>query len=772
MSARNRTQHLNLPRPNYDDNVDVKDIEQIVDTLDEELNTIKQVALHSVQMAEAERQRVSAEQGRVHTENTRVGSERTRVQNEQTRTQAESLRLRKEEERVQNESTRNSAESQRQQKESERVTREEQRTRVYNEQSAKFPEWQQSETNRKSAETRRIKAEENRESNERGRVSAEQERVRAEETRRNAETTRVNGYTAFERQFNTFSTKETERQNNEQARVRAEEQRARQYASDHERATQNVAKTEAMLDNIKRLETGELIADVAEIQTTFASKTYVNDLIEKLIGGADDSLDTLKELADVLTTQGGSIQSILTQLATKIPKEEATRLFSNLENKLTNLINTKGDTSDLVGQISTKVSTSTFDEFKRTTEASLAGKASTSDLSRIQQEVGQGLQATLNSKVDKVSGKGLSTNDYTTAEKQKLASLSAPINNLTSTSTTAPLSAAQGKELKRLIDSKPNTPVVDSLTSTSTTSALSANQGKILDGRLRVVEGKLSGGSATIGVDSTEVNAVKAGTNVQLLNRLFAKTKNVGATLAESANLQGSQLATCQSLVDVLNNQVAVNLLFNNAMLTKAFFASDTAMLALLDNEALATKVFENAIAMEKISKSYPTLRLIFKNELARIPFVTSSKVRENMFNIYNSVYDNGGWEFTKGLHYETSPSYPNGKFQTTHISLFGCGGYSDSYDRQGYGLVEYPKKGVVNLGIKVYSKTMADNYKNRISSSDLNSERWLNLVTVGCKGLKVIGCAENPTSTTPRKERYGTSITSTKIIMLYHELV
>lgn len=34
--------------------------------------------------------------------------------------------------------------------------------------------------------------------------------------------------------------------------------------------------------------------------------------------------------------------------------------------------------------------------------------------------------AEITNKVDKVSGKGLSTNDYTTAEKQKLAGLSAP----------------------------------------------------------------------------------------------------------------------------------------------------------------------------------------------------------------------------------------------------------------------------------------------------------------------------------------------------------
>lgn len=82
-------------------------------------------------------------------------------------------------------------------------------------------------------------------------------------------------------------------------------------------------------------------------------------------------------------------------------------------------------------------------------------------------------------KVDKISGKGLSTNDYTTEEKAKLAEIASgaqvnviesvkinetplPItekavnisitNNLTSTDTNSPLSAAQGKVLKDLMD--------------------------------------------------------------------------------------------------------------------------------------------------------------------------------------------------------------------------------------------------------------------------------------------------------------------------------
>ena len=62
-------------------------------------------------------------------------------------------------------------------------------------------------------------------------------------------------------------------------------------------------------------------------------------------------------------------------------------------------------------------------------------------------------------KVDKVAGKGLSTNDYTTAEKNKLEGIANNANNttinntVTSTSTTEALSAAQGKYLNDRISS-------------------------------------------------------------------------------------------------------------------------------------------------------------------------------------------------------------------------------------------------------------------------------------------------------------------------------
>ncbi len=69
-------------------------------------------------------------------------------------------------------------------------------------------------------------------------------------------------------------------------------------------------------------------------------------------------------------------------------------------------------------------------------------------------------------KVDKVDGKGLSTNDYTSEEKTKLAGIEEGANK---------------------------TVVVDNLTSTDAASALSANQGKVLDEKIAAINTSLSG---------------------------------------------------------------------------------------------------------------------------------------------------------------------------------------------------------------------------------------------------------------------------------------
>ena len=78
----------------------------------------------------------------------------------------------------------------------------------------------------------------------------------------------------------------------------------------------------------------------------------------------------------------------------------------------------------------------------------------------------QQIKEKLNNKVDKVTGKGLSTNDYTTAEKNKLAGIASDANKTT---------------------------VEDLLTSTSPTNALSAKQGKVLNDKIASISNVGSG---------------------------------------------------------------------------------------------------------------------------------------------------------------------------------------------------------------------------------------------------------------------------------------
>lgn len=58
------------------------------------------------------------------------------------------------------------------------------------------------------------------------------------------------------------------------------------------------------------------------------------------------------------------------------------------------------------------------------------------------------LKALVDKKVDKVNGKGLSTNDYTSEDKQKVDAIPTVVDNLTTEDATKALSAKQGKALQ------------------------------------------------------------------------------------------------------------------------------------------------------------------------------------------------------------------------------------------------------------------------------------------------------------------------------------
>ncbi len=108
------------------------------------------------------------------------------------------------------------------------------------------------------------------------------------------------------------------------------------------------------------------------------------------------------------------------------------------------------------------------------------------------------INALLGGKVDKVAGKGLSSNDYTNGDKQNVEKIPTIeqdiadlendkvdktdiVDNVTTNDGTKALSAKQGKVLYDILAIKVNiSDIVDNLTSTDTHKPLSANQGKAL----------------------------------------------------------------------------------------------------------------------------------------------------------------------------------------------------------------------------------------------------------------------------------------------------
>jgi len=131
------------------------------------------------------------------------------------------------------------------------------------------------------------------------------------------------------------------------------------------------------------------------------------------------------------------------------------------------------------------------------------------------------IKTALQEKVDKADGKGLSTNDYTTEEKNKLGGIASGATAVT---------------------------VADSLASTSKTDALSANQGKVLDDKIKA----LSDGMGDLGYgdmlksaydtngDGVVDNAEKLGGQAP---DYYAKAADIPAAVSQLTNDSGFQTA-------------------------------------------------------------------------------------------------------------------------------------------------------------------------------------------------------------------------------------
>lgn len=318
---------------------------------------------------EAEQGRAAAEELRANKETERATAEETRVASELQRKTDENLRAEAEKARASSETSRATDEATRKSQELERVQAEAAR--------------RDSETTRDTSEQARVAAENDRVRQEGARASAETTRQQQETDRKTAENLRATEETTRAANERTRQQQETDRQAAESDRVAADTARAKQASDDHIRADKDHQKSlsdqaeyQALKDAIAGFESGQIASDVAEIKANKADKSYVDQRFTDLVGAAPEALDTLEEIAAQLAEQGDVGTALTTELGKKASKTEVETQIAEAETR---------------------------------TDNKLSGKADKTDV-----------QASLAKKVDVVAGKGLSTNDFTDAAKQKV----------------------------------------------------------------------------------------------------------------------------------------------------------------------------------------------------------------------------------------------------------------------------------------------------------------------------------------------------------------
>lgn len=131
-----------------------------------------------------------------------------------------------------------------------------------------------------------------------------------------------------------------------------------------------------------------------------SAKAYTDDVKNDLLNGAGTAYDTLKELGDLIDENTDAIDA-LTEIASGKADASHTHTIADVTD-LQNALDGKADASHThtVSQISDLTATATELNYM--------------------DGVTSNVQTQLNTKVDAVSGKGLSTNDYTTEDKEKL----------------------------------------------------------------------------------------------------------------------------------------------------------------------------------------------------------------------------------------------------------------------------------------------------------------------------------------------------------------
>lgn len=471
-----------------------------LDAAAEALEAKAQVEATEKAVKEAEALRVTAEQGRVNAENTRVSNENTRISNEDSRKAEESKRVTAENERIAAENSRKSEEDIRKTNEANRIS---------------------AESARASAETLRASAEVERNTNEQKRIEEETKRISSEEGRVAAETKRVDNEDARIAAETARDTAEQERESNEATR----------QANEAIRETQEAAREKNTADAITAVNEAKTAAQQATTNATTAANnanTQANRAKEYADNppkvGDDGYWYLWDEVNDVYVNTGWPSSGIILKGSLDSPEDLDTIVDPQLSDSYivgTDLYFWNGIEWVNMGRFQGPQGEPGKDAelSKAAIEAVLVGEVTTHTHDTRYYTKDQ----TDARFVQKEEGKGLSTNDYTNADKTKVTNLTDYVTGGTGAVTDANAATITLSKKNPANGSASTDTVVINKATTTTAGVMSAADKTKLDAALtasdniatatklataRTIWGQAFDGSANISGNMTNVDNI------------------------------------------------------------------------------------------------------------------------------------------------------------------------------------------------------------------------------------------------------------------------
>lgn len=471
-----------------------------LDAAAEALEAKAQVEATEQAVKEAEALRVTAEQGRVNAENTRVSNENTRISNEDSRKAEESKRVTAENARIAAENIRKSEEDIRKTNEANRVS---------------------AESSRASAETLRASAEAERNANEQIRISSEESRVLAESGRVSAENIRIDNEDAR-------IAAETARDTAEQERISNE---ATRQANEAVRETQEAAREKNTADAITAVNEAKTAAERATMNATTAAtnantqagraKEYADNPPKV---GEDGYWYLWDEVNDVYVNTGWPSSGILLKGSLDSPEDLNDIVDPQLSDSYivgTDLYFWNGTEWVNMGRFQGPQGEPGKDAelSKAAIEAVLVGEVTTHTHDTRYYTKDQ----TDARFVQKEEGKGLSTNDYTNADKTKVTNLTDYVTGGTGAVTDANAATITLSKKNPVNGSASTDTVVINKATTTTAGVMSAADKTKLDAALtasdniatatklataRTIWGQAFDGSANVSGNMTNVDHI------------------------------------------------------------------------------------------------------------------------------------------------------------------------------------------------------------------------------------------------------------------------